>query len=971
MDAATDKQTEKIVLMFASQVGKALSLDTPLPTPAGWTTMGDVKVGDYLFSALGVPCRVVAKTSVMLNHKCYRVVFSDGSEILADAGHKWYVETDYLHLGYSRTGKNNTFKAIKQGVIDTETMRKMHTSVKEKTKVRNNFSIPLTKPLQLPDVDLPVEPYTFGVWLGDGNSYSNQFCGHVDDFEIVENVKADGYALKVRVKDNKYIAIIDPKDKHTGFCSRGHKLSEVGLNKAGYCAECSRLYSKNFQRKKRGLEPYPLPPIVYKPGIYSTFKEMGVIGIKHIPNIYLRASERQRWELLQGLMDTEGCAGARGRCEITFKSEALANGIYELLVSLGLKPSFSTKKASIKERGYSCLVYRLSFAAYSDQPVFKLKRKQNRLKDRSLGRIGEATRRRVVDIRPEESVPVQCIEVDSPDHLFLAGRGMIPTHNSELLLNVLGYYADQEPSPQLMLQPTVEMAQAFSKERIAPMFRDSPGLAGKLIEGKEGRGTEKKSSTTILMKHYPGGFLALVGANSPAGLASRPIRILLADEVDRYPESAGKEGDPLKLAVQRTQNFGNRKLLMVSTPTVVGYSKIHNEFLAGDQREFVVQCPECNQYNELKWENVRWESDDKGNVIESSVGLFCPHCGAKIRGPRKINPDILQSGRWEVRNPQGRFRSYHINALNSPWVNLVDLVKDWVEINHRKDKAGLMEFINLKLGEPWEQFEADADKWEYLLRRREYYPETGVLPDGVLLLTAGVDVQHDRLECTIYGWGRARECWGIHHYVIPGSPDTPGPWQQLDGILTMQHSLSFGTRITVACTFVDSGDGTYSKEVYEYTKARERFRVFSIKGRGGAGVPYIGVPSRQNIVGATLFSLGVDSGKTAVMHALDIAEEGPGFVHYPMQAESGFGENFFKQLTAEVFEKKYEKGKEKIGWVKIRERNEALDCAVYARAAMELLTPNFEQIEDALRGVPQATQQPRRRRGVVGKGITL
>ena len=432
---------------------------------------------------------------------------------------------------------------------------------------------------------------------------------------------------------------------------------------------------------------------------------------------------------------------------------------------------------------------------------------------------------------------------------------------SELLLNVLGYYADQEPSPQLMLQPTVEMAQAFSKERIAPMFRDSPGLAGKLIEGKEGRGTEKKSSTTILMKHYSGGFLALVGANSPAGLASRPIRILLADEVDRYPESAGKEGDPLKLAVQRTQNFGNRKLLMVSTPTVVGYSKIHREFLAGDQREFVVQCPECKAYNELKWENVHWESDDKGNVIESSVGLFCPNCGAKIRGPRKINPDILQSGRWEVRNPQGRFRSYHINALNSPWVNLVDLVKDWVEINHRKDKAGLMEFINLKLGEPWEQFEADADKWEYLLRRREYYPETGVLPDGVLLLTAGVDVQHDRLECTVYGWGRARECWGIHHYIIPGSPDTPEPWRQLDGILTMQQPLSFGTRITVACTFVDSGDGTYSKEVYEYTKARERFRVFSIKGRGGAGVPYIGVPSRQNIVGATLFSLGVDSGK--------------------------------------------------------------------------------------------------------------
>lgn len=543
---------------------------------------------------------------------------------------------------------------------------------------------------------------------------------------------------------------------------------------------------------------------------------------------------------------------------------------------------------------------------------------------------------------------------------------------SEMLLNVLGYYADQEPSPQLMLQPTVEMAQAFSKERIAPMFRDSPGLAGKLVEGKDGRGAEKKSSATILMKHYPGGYLALVGANSPAGLASRPIRILLADEVDRYPESAGKEGDPLKLAVQRTQNFGNRKLLMVSTPTLVGISKIHNEFLGGDQREFVVKCPDCGEFNELKWENVHWDKDDKGNLIESSVGLYCPACGSKIRGPRKINPDILQSGHWEVRNPLGRYRSYHINSLNSPWVNLVDLVKDWIDINKRKDKSGLMEFINLKLGEPWEQYEADADKWEYLLRRREYYPETGVLPDGILLLTAGVDVQHDRLECTVYGWGRGRECWGIRHYVIPGCPDTPEPWRQLDGILTMQYPLSCGVRITVASTFVDSGDGTYSKEVYEYTKARERFRVFSIKGRGGAGVPFIGVPSKQNIVGATLFTLGVDSGKTAVMNRLDIAEEGPGFVHYPMQAEAGFNESFFKQLTAEVFEQRHEKGKIKIGWRKIRERNEALDCAVYASAAMELLTPNFEQIEAAFLGsFQQVAQAPRRRRGVISKGVTL
>lgn len=535
---------------------------------------------------------------------------------------------------------------------------------------------------------------------------------------------------------------------------------------------------------------------------------------------------------------------------------------------------------------------------------------------------------------------------------------------SECLLNILGYYADQEPAPQLMLQPTVEMAEAFSKERIGPMFRDSPGLAGKLEEGKNGRGSEKKSSATILMKHYPGGYLAMVGANSPAGLASRPIRVLLADEVDRYPESAGKEGDPLKLAVQRTQNFSNRKIVLVSTPTIKGSSKIFREYEKGDQRKFKVQCPECKSDIELTWSSVKWTCDAEGALIEESVGLYCPECGAKIRGPRKINPDILNSGAWVATNPEAKYRSYHINALYSPWVNLSDLVREWLEINRHKDKMGLMEFINLKLGEPWEQYGGDTDLWEYLLKRREYYPASEILPDGVLLLTAGVDVQHDRLECSVYGWGVGRECWGICHVIIPGRPDDASTWQQLDGLLWKQFRLSTGMNTTIQCTLIDSGDGTYSKEVYEYTKARERNRIFSIKGRGGVGVPFIGRPTNGNVVGATLYPLGVDSGKTAVMGRLSIASEGPNFVHFPMHEAAGFGEAFFKQLTAEVWETKYEKGKVRSGWRKIRERNEALDCAVYATAAMELLTPNFDLIRQYLTGAkPQnniTRSRPRR-----------
>lgn len=543
---------------------------------------------------------------------------------------------------------------------------------------------------------------------------------------------------------------------------------------------------------------------------------------------------------------------------------------------------------------------------------------------------------------------------------------------SEALLNILGYYADQEPAPQLMLQPTVEMAEAFSKERIDPMFRVSPGLAGKLEEGKDGRGSSRKSSTTIRMKHFPGGYLALVGANSPAGLASRPIRVLLCDEVDRY--SVTKEGDPLKLAIQRTQNFANRKIIIVSTPTIKGASKIDEWFEKSDQRHFYVPCPHCDEDHLLKWEYVRWDKDDEGKPLPETARMYCPNCGAQTRGAYKPDLPTLQKGRWRASNPESRIKGYHINALYSPWVSLSDLVEEFLTANQNQDKHGLMEFVNLKLGEPWEEINDSANLWERLFHRREYYPNDDVLPEGVLLLTAGVDVQHDRLECSIYGWGKGRECWGIEHRIIYGKPDEESTWQQLDGVLQQSFTLNNGVSLSVSCACVDSGDGTYTSNVYQYTKARERLRIFSIKGRGGVGVPFIGLPSKNNVGGATLFTLGVDSGKSLVMGRLANEEEGAGFVHYPMQAERGFSEAFFKQLTAEVLEKKFEKGVVRMAWKKIRERNEALDCTVYATAALELLNPNFDylaEIYSSSQAATLTTKSHRRRGGTISKGITL
>lgn len=546
------------------------------------------------------------------------------------------------------------------------------------------------------------------------------------------------------------------------------------------------------------------------------------------------------------------------------------------------------------------------------------------------------------------------------------------TGKSEMLLNAIGYYADQEPAPQLMLQPTVEMAEAFSKERIDPMFRFSPGLADKLEDGQDGRGSSRKSSTTIRMKHYPGGYLALVGANSPAGLASRPIRVLLCDEVDRY--GVTKEGDPLKLAIQRTQNFANRKVIIVSTPTIKGASKVEEWFEKSDQRYFYVPCPHCGEEHVLKWENVHWDKDEEGRALPETAVMVCPACGCIERRAFKPDMKMLEKGRWKATNKSSRIKGYHISALYSPWVNLCDLVEEFVSVNQNSDRHGLMEFINLKLGEAWEEVSPDADAWEHLHRRREFYPADEVLPDGVLVLTAGIDVQHDRLECTVYGWGIGKECWGITHRIIYGRPDDSETWEQLDALLQKGYSLSNGVRLSVSCALIDSGDGAYTQNVYKYTKARERLRVFSIKGRGGIGVPFISAPTKSNAMKATLFTLGVDSGKSLVMGALSVEEEGAGFVHYPMQTERGFIEGFFKQLTAEVFENVFdrEKGVHKMAWRKIRERNEALDCAVYARAAIELLSPNFEYLSEFYeKGGPTRPVAPRRARGVMSKGVRL
>ena len=232
---------------------------------------------------------------------------------------------------------------------------------------------------------------------------------------------------------------------------------------------------------------------------------------------------------------------------------------------------------------------------------------------------------------------------------------------SELLMNVMGYYMDQEPSSIMMVQPTVDTAEAFSKERIDPTIQATPVLKEKMsVASTDEKGRSRKSGSTIRMKSFTGGYLAMVGSNSPSGLASRPIRVLLCDEIDRFGST--QEGDPLKLAVQRTQNFTNRKIVFVSTPTteVRGDGPtIFAEFMKSDQREYKVKCPHCGERFSMSWENVHWDRNADGSLIEDSIRMECPHCKNKVRGNGKPDPYLLESGEWVPKEPDSRIKGYH------------------------------------------------------------------------------------------------------------------------------------------------------------------------------------------------------------------------------------------------------------------------------------------------------------------------
>ena len=411
---------------------------------------------------------------------------------------------------------------------------------------------------------------------------------------------------------------------------------------------------------------------------------------------------------------------------------------------------------------------------------------------------------------------------------------------TEILLNIIGYFVDYDPSPMLMLQPTLEMAQTFSKDRIAPMFRDTDRLKGKL-QGPKSR----SSGNTMLHKSFTGGHITMAGANSPASLASRPIRILLCDEVDRYPVSAGAEGDPVNLARKRTNNFWNRKIVLVSTPTIKGVSRIESAYESSTKEIYQLCCPGCGNYQQiLRQHLVHFYIDDNKNELER-VDAACESCGCLHTDVEwKSNP-----GRWLKLNPGHRHRGFHLNEYVSPW-------RRWVEIEHdfldaKKSKEALKTFVNTSLGETWEE-EGKTVNHSNLYLRREPYEK---IPEKALLLVAGVDVQDDRIEGEVIAYGAEHESWGIESFVLHGDPGRPVLWQQLQQRIAKQYEHESGQYLSITATCVDSG-GHYTQQVYEFCKKNQYRRVWAVKGASTAGKPIASRPSTNNKGGVKLFTVG-------------------------------------------------------------------------------------------------------------------
>lgn len=505
---------------------------------------------------------------------------------------------------------------------------------------------------------------------------------------------------------------------------------------------------------------------------------------------------------------------------------------------------------------------------------------------------------------------------------------------TKILDHVAGYYIHQDPSPILVVQPRVEDAEDYSTTEIEPMLRDTPVLA-EIVGDLKKKDAKQKIQKRIFRN---GASMSFVGANSPGGFRRITSRVVLFDEVDGYPVmGAGKEGDQIKLGIKRSESFWNRKIVLGSTPTVKGESRIEKNYANSDQRKYFVPCPHCGEHQVLEWGGpdtpygFKWEKDDDGNGLPDTVYYVCRHNGCVIHDIDK--PEMVARGEWRAQKPFAGHAGFHIWAgyslfTNASWRNLV---AEWLEV--KDDPLMRQTFINLVLGETYEDRGERSLKEDRLLERCEVW--AAEVPAGVAMITIGVDTQDYRFEIEVIGWGRNEESWSIAHEVIEGDMDTPEPWDRLDALLQRRWLRADGREFVADAVCIDSG-GHHTQKVYDFSKARLGRRVWAIKGESAVGIRRNPVwptkkPSRRSKSTFRPVVLGVNAAKDVIRDRLHKSAPGPGYMHFPSDRDL----HYFSQLTSERKQIKVANGQKFSVWVLPPGRaNEALDCRVYGYAAL-------------------------------------
>lgn len=524
--------------------------------------------------------------------------------------------------------------------------------------------------------------------------------------------------------------------------------------------------------------------------------------------------------------------------------------------------------------------------------------------------------------------------ISDPSIPFVSVKKSARIGFTKILNATAGYYMVEDPCPILCVQPTVEDAEGYSKEEIATMIRDCPRISVLFTGGIKA----KDANNTILHKVYPGGSISMVGANSPRGFRRVSRKVVLLDEIDGYPASAGGEGDPIKLAIKRAEYYHDRKIVRGSTPVLEGRSPIDDAFNAGDQRFFHVPCPHCGHMDRLVFQQqdggghwMRWPKDEP-----EKAHFVCFDCGCEIEESHKY--EMTEAGEFVATKPFEGHASFHIWAAysSSPNATWGQLAQEFEEAR----KAGpekLKTFVNLVLGECWKE-RGEAPDHERLYARREPY-ELATVPEGVMLITAGVDVQKDRLYYEIVGWGRRKENWSLDAGFILGDPYGSHVWEELDKLLDRPLPSPMGDR-KIQILGVDSG--AFTQAVYNWARRHPASRVIATKGQKSAKTlisspSKVDVTSRGRKIGYQVWPIGIDLAKAELYGWLKLVKDGEelprGWCHFPE-----YGPEFFEQITAEHLVSKHNKrGFVDLYWELLPNReNHWLDCRVIARAAASL-----------------------------------